>query len=101
MISARTKAALAAAKARGVRLGNPRLVAGTAATARVAREGLKARALKFAEDLEETIRERQTNGATTATALAASLNDDDVLTRRGCQWTAKAVSRVLAILNGP
>jgi hypothetical protein len=100
-ISCLTTAALAAAKARGVRLGNPRLVAGTAVTARVARAGLKAKTLKFAVDLEETIRERQKVGATTPTALAASLNDADVLTRRGCQWTSKAVSRVLAILDTP
>jgi DNA invertase Pin-like site-specific DNA recombinase len=99
-ISARTKAALAAAKARGVRLGNPRMVPGTAATARAARAGLKAKAQKFADELRETIRERQKLGADTLNALAESLNGDEVLTRRGCEWTPKAVSRVLARLDG-
>jgi DNA invertase Pin-like site-specific DNA recombinase len=99
-ISARTKAALATARARGVRLGNPRLIAGTAATARTARAALKAKAQRFAEELRETIRERQKSGANTLEALAESLNGDDVLTRRGCEWTPKAVSRVLARLDG-
>jgi len=98
-ISARTKASLAAAKARGVRLGNPRLAPGTAATARVARAELKAKAQRFAEGLAETIRERQKNGAATLQALADSLNADEVLTRRATTWTPKAVSRVLAILE--
>jgi DNA invertase Pin-like site-specific DNA recombinase len=98
-ISARTRAALAAAKARGVRLGNPRLVAGTAATARVARASLKSKAQRFAEDLRDTIREREKLGANTLEALAESLNSDEVLTRRGCEWTAKAVSRLLTRLD--
>ncbi len=51
MISARTKAALAAAKMRGVRLGNPNLLAGSPGQARAANAVKTARALERAADV--------------------------------------------------
>jgi hypothetical protein len=61
-ISARTKAALAAAKSRGVRLGNPRLAPGTATTAAVARRELSAQADKFSNELRDVIEAAQADG---------------------------------------
>lgn len=98
-ISARTTAALAAAKARGVRLGNPSLPAGTASTAAVARQGLKAKADAFAKDLRDVIEAGQAEGLTTLQELAGYLDDRDVLTPRGSKWTPIAVSRLLKRLE--
>jgi DNA invertase Pin-like site-specific DNA recombinase len=100
-ISVRTKAALAAAKARGARLGNPRLRPGTAQSARAARAGLQAKALAFAEDLRDVIEEAQTGGVHTLAGFAKRLNELEAPTRRGRQWTAKSVSRVLDRLQEP
>jgi DNA invertase Pin-like site-specific DNA recombinase len=98
-ISARTTAALAAAKARGVRLGNPNLSAGTAATAAVARQGLIAKADTFAADLRDVIETAQAEGMTTLTQLAAHLTELNCLTPRGGEWTPIAVSRCMSRLG--
>jgi DNA invertase Pin-like site-specific DNA recombinase len=98
-ISARTKAALAAAKVRGVRLGNPRLAPGSIRTARIAREGLQAKASAFAEELRDAIEEAQKDGLVTLAGLAARLNALEVPTRRGNAWTATAVRRLIRRLS--
>jgi DNA invertase Pin-like site-specific DNA recombinase len=56
-ISTRTKAALAAAKARGVKLGNPRLLAGSPDQARMAAAAKSAKATARATDLLPVIAE--------------------------------------------
>lgn len=98
-ISARTTAALAAAKARGVRLGNPHLSAGNAATAAVAREGLAAKADAFATELGEVIEDAKAHGKRTLQALAEHLNSLSCPTPRGCAWTPTAVRRLLIRLG--
>jgi DNA invertase Pin-like site-specific DNA recombinase len=97
-ISDRTTAALAAAKARGVKLGNPKLQAGTAATAAVARSGLSAKAAAFAEDLRDVIELARSEGLVTLGDLAEHLTSLSCPTPRGCAWTPTAVSRLLGRL---
>ena len=92
MISARTVAALAAAKARGVKLGNPEL-----ATAQRAGQATRvAAADKRAAAVLPVIESIKAAGSTSLRAIAAALNARGVLTARGGQWDAVAVSRVLA-----
>lgn len=91
LISARTKAALAAAKARGTVLGNPRLSDARAPV--LAR--LKADAEAHARQVAPAIREAQQAGATSLRALAAALNDNDIPTARGGRWEAQTVANVL------
>ena len=92
MISVRTRDALAAAKARGVKLGSPKLdVARPAAVA-----SLKAEADRFATNILPIIREIQKSGATSLHAVADALNARGVSTARGGAWYAKSVSNVLA-----
>jgi DNA invertase Pin-like site-specific DNA recombinase len=98
-ISDRTRAALAAAKARGVRLGNPSLPAGTAATARIARKGLTAKADAFALDLRDVVESAQAEGLVTLKALADHLTSLSCPTPRGSTWTPTAVSRLLRRLD--
>jgi DNA invertase Pin-like site-specific DNA recombinase len=90
-ISSRTKQALAAAKARGVTLGNPRL--------HVARKNaigvVKAEADRYAANVLPIIREAQKAGATTLRDIADALNARGVATARGGQWHAKSVSNIL------
>jgi DNA invertase Pin-like site-specific DNA recombinase len=101
MISARTKAAMAAAKRRGVELGGYRGVPPTAKARQKAREVQQARANEHAADLAETIKRLQAGGAESLRAIARGLNDEGIPTARGTgEWTATQVSRVLARLPG-
>jgi DNA invertase Pin-like site-specific DNA recombinase len=83
MISARTKAALAASKVRGVRLGNPANLRdrpkGTARSAVVRQE----RAERRAADIRPMIEAIQAGGATSLRAIAAELNRRGIPTPRG------------------
>ncbi len=91
LISTRTRQALAAAKARGVTLGNPRLHVAR----RNAVEAVSAEANKFAANVLPIIREAQKAGATTLREIAAALNARGIATARGGQWHAKSISNVL------
>jgi DNA invertase Pin-like site-specific DNA recombinase len=87
----RTKAALAAAKARGRKLGGPNLdrdrVKGRAV--------LQARADAFAANVAPIIREVQSVGAISLRAVAAALNARGVKTARGMAWTPVQVRNVM------
>lgn len=100
-ISARTRAALAAAKARGQRLGNPNGAAalrragkgnGASCAARVAK------ADAHAADLSDVLLDVQAAGHTTLAAIAAELNRRGIRTARGGQWHASSVANVKARL---
>jgi DNA invertase Pin-like site-specific DNA recombinase len=92
LISERTKAALKAAKARGTRLGNPRLA--EAAARGVASS--KAAADQFAANILPVIREIQGGGAKSANAIATALNKRGITTARGKEWTHVQVAAILA-----
>jgi DNA invertase Pin-like site-specific DNA recombinase len=90
MISARTKAALAAAKRRGVKFGGDR---GARLTA-------KARAA-VQVDLTPTIRELQAAGCESLRAIAAGLEERGIPAARGGKWSAVQVSRLLEAAGSP
>jgi DNA invertase Pin-like site-specific DNA recombinase len=90
-ISERTKAALAAAKARGMRLGTPDPV-GAVERMRVAR---KARAAQFAANVLPIIRDIQAAGHTSLNAIAGQLNVRKVATANGGQWRHVQVRQIL------
>jgi DNA invertase Pin-like site-specific DNA recombinase len=92
LISGRTKSALAAAKAKGVKLGNPRIEA--ARSRAVA--SLQAEADRAASNVLPIIAEIRRSGATTLRALAEALNARGVPTQRGGRWHAMSVRNVLA-----
>lgn len=94
-ISDRTRAALAAAKRRGVQLGNPRLRPGTRATARAASKAAQRVAKDRAEELRATVDAARKAGAVSLRQLAEHLNGLGVQTPRGGQWAAASVSRLL------
>jgi DNA invertase Pin-like site-specific DNA recombinase len=95
-ISARTKAALAAAKRRGVVLGGDRGVIPSAKSRVRALAAIEARAASRAADIAPTIAELQAGGATSLRAIAAGLNARGIPTSRGDgEWSAVQVARVL------
>lgn len=96
MISARTKAALQAAKARGKVLGGDRGVKPTHDTAVKGATALKAKANARAADLSTILAEVKAEGAVTLREIAAALNGRGIPTARGGTWSAVQVSRVLA-----
>ena len=98
-ISERTKVALAAAKARGVKLGSPNgppkpfdAAARRQATAALRRYA-DARAAQFARILSEF-------DGQSANATAAALNARGLPSARGGRWTARAVINARARLKG-
>jgi DNA invertase Pin-like site-specific DNA recombinase len=96
MISARTKAALAAAKARGVKLGGPKLTLAR----RNALASIKANADRQAANVLPVIREVQRTGAVTLRDLADALNARGIPTPRGGKWYATSVRNVLSRTTG-
>ena len=92
LISGRTKSALAAAKAKGVKLGNPQI--GAARGEAVA--AIKAEADRAAGNVLPIIAEIQKSGATTLRAIADALNARGVPTPRGGRWYAMSVRNAMA-----
>ena len=98
MISARTKAALAAAKARGKVLGGARPGAAERARA-VAAKGtaaLRAKAEARAADLAPMIEAWRAGGITSQAGLARALDVAGVPTARGGKWSNVQVAALLA-----
>jgi DNA invertase Pin-like site-specific DNA recombinase len=94
LISQRTKAALKAAKERGVRLGGyrkgPKVDQARGVVAN------QERARSFNLRILPAIRELQMGGVTGLSELARRLNERGVPTSRGGQWNATQVRRVLS-----
>ena len=100
MISARTKAALAAAKARGRVLGGFRGRPGTAEDAARARATHKRNADARAEVLAPILARLDPDAMASLNALARSLTAENVPTPRGRgEWTPAAVARLRARLT--
>jgi DNA invertase Pin-like site-specific DNA recombinase len=95
MTSERTRAALQAAKARGVRLGGFRGRAGTAADCARARQARTAKATRRAADLAPLIKDIRATGATSLRAIARELNAQGITAPRGGEWSAAQVAAVL------
>ncbi|WP_336490648.1 recombinase family protein [Methylobacterium nigriterrae] len=98
MISARTKAALAAAKARGVRLGKPENLRNQGAGQDRGRAQQADRAAKRAQDLAPVITAIRAAGATSQGGIAAALNTRGIPAPRGGAWSDVQVRRVLMLV---
>jgi DNA invertase Pin-like site-specific DNA recombinase len=94
-ISDRTRAALSAAKARGVKLGNPNLDAARSADTSAANAKRGAMAREWSADLAEIIADIRESGTSTLSGIAAALNERGITTRRGGKWSAVQVQRVV------
>src|ERR1700680_1734776 len=91
IISARTSAALQAAKARGKRLGNPKL----AEARRQADVAKKDRADRYSANVMPVIREIQRSGVKSLRGVARALAARGIPTARGGAWTPVQVSAIL------
>lgn len=102
-ISKRTREALAAAKARGTRLGNPN---GAVALMRAAKgngaaiEAVKIRAAGRADDYAPIIADIRASGAASLPAIAKELNERGIITARGGRWHPSSVRNLLQRLDG-
>ena len=97
-ISRRTKEALAVARARGVKLGNPN---GAAALQRAGkggaplREAVARNADAFAQGLAPVVADIRVQGHTSLRAIAAELNARGMMTRRGGRWQVSNVRNLV------
>ena len=101
MISQRTKAALAAAKARGTKLGNPngaRALRGRGNASAVA--AIRASAAAHTAQVLPVIAAIQAEGKVSLHSIAAELNRRGILTARGGRWYAATVRNTLARARG-
>src|ERR1700722_10517562 len=98
LIGERTKAALAAAKARGVKLGNPngaRALRGKQVGNADAVATIKANAAQRAADLKAIVDDIKRSGITTVRGIAEALHVRGLRAPRGDTWHPTAVSRLL------
>jgi DNA invertase Pin-like site-specific DNA recombinase len=99
LISARTKAALAQAKLRGVKLGNPHLKPGNKAMALAANAVQQRLADARAQDVQPFIQQAQQAGAVSLGQLAQALNARGIPSARGGTWSANSVARTVERLE--
>lgn len=99
LISERTKQALQAAKERGVVLGNPRLDEFRSTDTTAAREQYLENGKKFHESLLVSIRQAQSEGYGSYSAIAQRLNELGIKSRRGTIIYPSTVSRALSLLE--
>jgi DNA invertase Pin-like site-specific DNA recombinase len=92
LISERTKAALAARKARGARLGNSRNASEAAA---LGREILSEEADAFAANVMPVIESLRAMGVSDLRGLAVALNSRGIRTARGGRWHVSNVKNVI------
>jgi DNA invertase Pin-like site-specific DNA recombinase len=97
MISQRTKAALAAAKARGVRLGNPHLRPGDRRATRLANRARSELADRHARDVLTYIEAARAAGCSSLGELARALTARGIATPAGLreEWHPYQVKRIL------
>ena len=100
LISRNTKEALAAAKRRGVRLGNRKGVNtfGAAGQEKGSRNGASAtrqKALEAAEGFRDLIQDIRREGITSASGIARHLNEKGETTPRGKAWNPMQVIRTM------
>ena len=93
LVSQRTRAALAAKKAAGARLGNRTNLGAASILGAVANA---AQADRHAANVAPVVRQVQAAGGTTLRAIAAALNARGVRTARGGRWHASTVRNLLA-----
>lgn len=101
-IAKRTKEALAAAKARGVTLGNPNGAAALRSAAKgnaASLQSIKENADSFARDLSPVIDRLRSEGRSSLPQIAAGLNDGGFSTPRGGKWHPSSVKNLLARLE--
>ena len=92
LIAERTRAALAARKAQGARLGNPESAADAAA---LGRKIQISEADRFAANVLPVIRAIQATGITSFGRIANALNARGILTARGGRWHVSTVRNAL------
>ena len=98
MISERTKAALAAAKARGVKLGNPngaRALRGKQTGNTEAVVAVQRKAQEHAANLSSILDDIRAQGITSVRKIADELNRRDIIPPRGGEWHPTTVVRLL------
>ena len=91
LISERTKAALAAAKQRGVKLGGFK---GVAVDTKLGTQALIAKADERARDYALVISDIRAAGVSSLTGIAAELNSRGITGPRGGRWQAAQVRRI-------
>jgi DNA invertase Pin-like site-specific DNA recombinase len=94
-ISARTKAALAAAKARGTKLGTPANLRNQAIGSIRGNQVKTAKADQRAADIKPAILDIQASGLTSLRQIATELNARTITTRRGCRWVPGSVHALM------
>jgi DNA invertase Pin-like site-specific DNA recombinase len=92
LISQRTRAALAAKKAAGAKLGNPR----AAETVGKAHAANRAAADRFASNVLPIVESIRESGITSHSGIAEALNSRGARTARGGRWHASTVRNLLA-----
>jgi DNA invertase Pin-like site-specific DNA recombinase len=99
-ISTRTKAALAARRARGLPMGTPRdMTAYSKRAAKLAGQASATKARARAKLIAPAIEAAQDEGRTSLRQIAAYLNAQSIPTPRGKAWTATAVSNAQRLIG--
>ncbi|MDB5810506.1 MAG: Resolvase, N-terminal [Betaproteobacteria bacterium] len=101
-ISTRTREALAAARRRGVQLGNPngaRALRMAGRGNKAATASVKGRANAHAEDLRSVVKSLGEAGVTTLAAIAVQLNTRGMRTPRDAKWHPASVRNLLQRLK--